>query len=109
MTRLALIRAEIKEISHRLEQIAEEQRFHPWLSHEPDKIRDRLRARLRDLRQQEFMLKQTRIGISSQPMPLFRQNGSAQEEMPFVLAALIGVAMIGVIVAMTLAALGALA
>lgn len=110
MPRLALIQAEIVEASQRLEALREDGRLNPSTWDDIQPAREVLRLRLADLRRQEVIILNGRTAAKEwvDPAP-HRKNADVQEaDVSTVVYLLLLVAIVGVSVAMLMAAAGVL-
>ena len=108
MPRLALIQAEIRAASDRLEALREDGRLNPSAWDDIQPAREVLRLRLAELRRQEVIILNGRLAGRIDPAP-HRKHADVQEaDVSTVVYLLLLVAIVGVSVAMLMAAAGVL-
>lgn len=110
MPRLALIQAEIRAASERLETLREDGRTNPSTWDDIQPAREVLRLRLADLRRQEVIILNGRTAAKEwvDPAP-FRKNAEFEEkDVSNIVYLMLVVAIVGISVAMLMAAAGVL-
>jgi hypothetical protein len=110
MPRLALIQAEIRAASERLEALREDGRTNPSSWDDIQPAREVLRLRLADLRRQEIIILNGRTASKEWTDPArFRKHAEVEDQdVSTIVYLMLLVAIVGVSVAMLMAAAGVL-